>query len=63
MIAFLWEFTKVYLEMTCLVRWKERHSGGACGYNYCKSSIEPPGWLIHFKHISNTEGGLIAMGG
>ena len=51
MIAFLWEFTKVYLEMTCLVRWKERHSGGACGYKYCKSSIEPPGGLIYFKHI------------
>ena len=51
MIAFLWEFTKVYLAMTCLVRFKKRHSGGACGYNCPKSSIEPPGGLFYFKHI------------
>lgn len=65
MIAFLLEFTKVYLGMTCLVRWKERHSGGACGYNCRKSSIEPPGGLISFKHIYvrvrlNKDGGLIS---
>ena len=63
MIAFLWEFTKVYLAITCLVRFKKRHSGGACGYNCPKSSIEPPGGLFYFKHIFrgglNRDGGLI----
>ena len=63
MIAFLWEFTKVYLEMTCLVRWKERHSGGACGYNYRKSSVEPPGgaylFQTHLRGGLNKDGGLI----
>ena len=46
MTAFLWEFTKVYLAMTCLVRLKKWHSGGVCGYNCPKFSIEPPGGLI-----------------
>ena len=61
MIAFLWEFTKVYLAMTCLVRFKKGTQEVHVGITAQNPLLSPLGGSF----ISNTflEGGLIEMGG